>query len=122
MMNYAGAGKGAYSGYDRDEVTLTLDRNLTLPSGAPNVLTFISGWDIEYGWDYGFVLLKDGGSWVGLDDMDGALREEDPHENNIYGHGLTGAGYTPLRFDLSPWAGKTVTLRFVYRTDEVCDL
>ncbi|RPI18762.1 MAG: hypothetical protein EHM61_28665, partial [Acidobacteria bacterium] len=117
-MNYAGAGKGAYSGSDRNEVMLTLDRNFTLPSGAPNILTFSSGWDIEEDWDYGFVLLKDGTSWVALDDIDGALREDDPFENNVYGHGLTGEGYTPLRFDLSSWAGKTVTIRFVYRTDE----
>ncbi len=121
MMNYAGAGKGAYSGYRREEgviTVITLDRTLTLPAGAPNVLTFASNWDIETDWDYGFVLVKDGTSWVALDDMDGILREDDPNSNNLYGHGLTGWGFSPLRFDLSPWAGKSVTVRLAYRTDE----
>jgi immune inhibitor A len=116
--NYAGVGKAAYTEFGKNEAVLNLDRVVSLPAGAPSILTFNSAWDIEEDWDYGFVLVSEGdGPWVALDDLDGVFREDNPFDNNLE-HGLTGYGQGILRFDLARWAGKTVTVRLQYKTDE----
>ncbi len=112
VLNNAGEGKGAYS-TSGDEMDNTLDYALDLSSAsAPITLTVDAYWDIEENWDYGYVMIN--GDF--LDDLDGVLRETNPNGNNL-GHGLTGAGAGALRFDLSAYAGQSVTLRFRYRTD-----
>ena len=116
VPNYAGEGKGAYS-TSGDEMDKTLDHVLDLSSAEETVILNVDAyWNIEENWDYGYVMIKDGDEWVLLDDMDDVLRESNPNGNNL-GHGLTGQGQGTLRFDLSDYSGKTVTLRFRYRTD-----
>lgn len=118
IPNLAGTGKAPYSGAGRDELDATLDRVLTIPTGAAGLLTFDSYWEIEEDWDYGYVMVKDGDTWALLGDLDGIFTAANPNGNNL-GIGLTGAsdGATPLRFDLSAYAGKTITLRLRYKTD-----
>jgi len=117
IPNPLGSGKCAYTGTGRNSIDITLDISLTIPGGAAGLLTLPSSWAIEADYDYGYVMLKDGDAdWVFLDDLDGVLTEEDPNGVNL-GHGLTGEGEETLRFDLSAYAGKTVTLRLRYRTD-----
>ncbi len=119
IPNQAGEGKAAWSGAGRDMTDATLDTSLSIPSGAAGVLSFNAYWDIEEDWDYGYVMVKDGSAdWVFLSDMDGIFTDTNPNGNNL-GVGLTGTAdaATPLRFDLSAYAGKTVTLRLRYKTD-----
>ena len=61
-------------------------------------------------------MVKDGEDWTILKDLDGMMRDTNPYGNNL-GHGLTGSGSQKLRFDFSPYRGKTVTLRLRYKTD-----
>jgi hypothetical protein len=73
----------------------------TLAPGTPVTLTFKSMWDIEWDWDFGFVLATtDGGqggdsSYVGLPSARGYTTSRDENPNaveclNTWGHGLTG--------------------------------
>ena len=117
IPNPLGTGKCAWSGTGRNDLDITLDHELVIPAGAAGLLTISSSWAIEADYDYGYVMLKDGDAdWVFLDDLDEILTEDNPNGANL-GHGLTGEGEGTLRFDLSAYAGKTVTLRLRYRTD-----
>lgn len=112
--NKAGSGKCAYTYRDRNETELTLDREITVSDAV--YLNFDSYWDIEEDWDYGYVLIKDGDTWDILEESCGKFTTTNPHGNNL-GCGLTGSGRDKLYFDLSPYLGKTVTLRLLYKTD-----
>ena len=116
IPNRAGTGKAAYTDTGRDNLNITLERQLSVPADAAGVLSFNSDWDIEEDYDYGYVMVKSGNTWTILDDMDGVLRESNPNGANL-GHGLTGAGNQVLRFDLSAYKGKTVIVRLRYKTD-----
>ena len=106
IPNRAGTGKGAYTFHSRDGVDLTLDRQITIGASAPAVLSFDSYWDIEEGWDYGYVVVNG----TALADMDG-------HFTDGGSPGLTGSGTGVLRFDLSAYRGQTVNLSLRYVTD-----
>lgn len=114
--NRAGTGKGAYTGSGLDDLKINLDRKVSIPKNAVGRLTFKAVWDIEEDRDYGYVMVANGEDGTPLDDLDGVLRETNPYGNN-QGHGLTGFGNRLLRFDLSAYRGKQITLRFQYRTD-----
>lgn len=114
-VNRAGTGKGAYSGAGLDNLDITLKRSLSIPAAAKR-LSFSSSWDLEEDRDYGYVMVKDGNKWTFLKDLDGILRDSNPNGNNL-GWGLTGSGNHKLRFDMTPYRGKKVSLRFRYRTD-----
>ncbi len=114
-LNRAGTGKGAYSGAGLDNLDITLQRAISIPTTAKR-LSFSSSWDIEEDRDYGYVMLKNGRNWAFLKDLDGLLRDSNPHGNNL-GWGLTGSGSSSLRFDVTPYRGRKVVLRFRYKTD-----
>ena len=116
IANWAGPGKGGYTNSGRDHLDITLDRPIKVAADGNGRLTIKSYWDIEEDRDYGYVMINDGAGWVFLDDMDGVLRETNPHGNNL-GYGLTGSGNQPLRFDLSSYKGRELLLRLRYRTD-----
>jgi immune inhibitor A len=92
-----------------DDLTTTLTRTVTLGAG-PSTLSMKARWNIESDFDYAFVEVKDGASWVSVPSSVGK-----PAANN----GIDGvqATYTPLTFDLSRWAGRTVQLRLRYTSD-----
>jgi immune inhibitor A len=117
VLNNAGTGKGAYS-QSGNELENTLAHAIDLTGAtAPITLTVDAYWDIEEDWDYGYVQVStDTVNFVNLDDLDGVLRETNPFGSNL-GHGLTGWDAGTLRFDVSDYAGESITLRFYYRTD-----
>jgi immune inhibitor A len=126
---------------------LFLPELATVPAGTPVTLTFKSYWDIEWDYDYGFVLsTTDGGqSYTSHASAKGysTPREFNPNESSCqarYGNGLTGTsksfadltfvadrnpvdghypdgGFLPDQYDLSSLAGNAATLRFSYATD-----
>jgi M6 family metalloprotease-like protein len=105
-----------------DLMTTTLTRDVTLPAGS--VLTFWSWWDIEPGYDYGYVEIQRAGSDTWQTVKGSITTDDDPYLAND-GNGITGSsgwvagnagGSVLASFDLSAFSGP-VKLRFRYTTD-----
>ena len=121
-----------------------------VPAGAEVTLRFKSSWDIEWDWDYGFLLVtNDGGqSYTSLASAKGysTPSSTNPNSNECLDsldNGLTGqsgtyanGGPTGLsrpstyddespfiddEYDLSAYAGTSTTVRFSYFTDPAFD-
>jgi immune inhibitor A len=92
-----------------DNYTATLARSVAVPAGSPS-LTFQARYNIEDGYDYAYVEVDDG---TGYKAIPGSIT--DPAQGN----GITGdtTAWAPATFDLSAFAGKTVSLRIRYTTD-----
>lgn len=115
-----GGGQAWWSGRG-DLMTTTLSREVTLPSGSR--LTFWTWYDIEPGYDYGYVEVRPaGGQWTRLEGS--ITTDDDPYLANE-GDGITGPslwapgsvdGSVLAEFDLSAFTGPC-TLRFRYVTD-----
>ena len=118
ILNLAGTGNGWWTSFENfTSATATRDFNLT-GKNAPIVFSFDSHWQTEDNRDYGYlqVSTNSGLTWTTLPDMDGVLTDTNPYGLNL-GWGLTGSGDGTLRFDLSGYAGRSITLRFNYQTD-----
>ena len=96
-----------------DDYDATLARQVTLPAG-PATLSFQAKWNIEdcgtTACDYAYLEADDG---TGFKAVPGSITK--PAEGN----GIDGVQetYKPATFDLSAYAGKTITLRLRYKTD-----
>jgi immune inhibitor A len=101
--------KAAWSGTG-NEMVKTLDRTITV---TDNTLSFDSSWDIENGYDYAYVMIQDGTTWTDLADEDGFFKPDAQSNPSLTGSHDT----VSLKFDLTPYTGKSVTLRFAYVTD-----
>jgi immune inhibitor A len=108
----ASGSKQFYSGTGNNFVH-TLSRDVTLGAGT-STLTFKARWDIEDcgadPCDYAYVQVDDGTGYV-------AIPGSIAHATEGNGIDGTQATYTNATFDLSAFAGKTVSLRFAYSTD-----
>jgi immune inhibitor A len=97
-----------------NQFTHTMSRQVTLPAGQPASLTFQANWDIEDcgpdACDYAYVDVNDG---TGAKPIKGSITKD------AEGNGIDGKsnGWVPATFDLSAYAGKTITLQFRYATD-----
>ena len=119
----------------------------TVPAGTPVTVTFKSRWDIEWDYDYGFVLTStDGGKTYASHASQNLYTtpgQVNPNQNSCqqqYGNGITGssgsyaagtfaadrnpvagaypdAGFIADSYDLGDVAGKATVLRFSYSTD-----
>jgi len=115
-----GASRAWWSG-SGDLRTATLTRDVTLPAGS--VLTFWTWYDMEPGYDYGYVeIRRSGGDWQALEGS--ITTDDDPYLANR-GHGITGPsswvagsqdGSVHATFDLSAFTGPA-QLRLRYVTD-----
>jgi immune inhibitor A len=98
-----------------DALNNTLTRQVTIPAGTAT-LSFSANWDIEDcgsdPCDYAYVEVNDGGA-NGFVALPGSIT------NPAEGNGIDGKsnGWKAATFDLSAYAGKTVSLRFRYATD-----
>ena len=103
----------------------TLRRTVDLSQYTTATLTFRTRYEIEEGWDFGFVQVStDGGkTWTSLSDVEGRTTYEHASgaKEEIVANlpGFTGSsnGWVNETFDLSPYAGKTIMLQFRYMTD-----
>ena len=115
-----------------------------VPAGTPVSVEFQSYWDIEWDFDYGFVMASaDGETYESLPSGQGysTPASQNPNANGCqtqYGNGLTGTsgsyaagtqdldrvlgnypdgGFVSDSYDLSEYAGQASVLRFSYSTD-----
>jgi hypothetical protein len=111
-----------------DDGNATLTRAFDLRNVKSATLTFSVWYDIEDGWDYGYVAVStDGGKrWQPLP---GRYSTDKNPVGNAFGVGWTGVsggGKTPKwvdeRVDLTPFAGEEILLRFEYVTDDALNL
>lgn len=116
-------GQGVWWSNRGDAIDTALTRAFDLSSVATATLTFRTWFDIERGWDYGYVEASaDGGrTWRILR----GLHSTDLNPvGNAFGPGYTGTSgrgpepaWVEERIDLSPFAGQSVLVRFEYVTD-----
>lgn len=118
----AGTGGAAlYSGCGADQ-DRSIGRQVTVPATGGS-LTFDALWDIEEGWDFGFVQVStDGGkTWTSLPTADTTSEHDAGAQASAVANlpGLTGnsGGWRTQAADLSAYAGKTILVGFRYITD-----
>ena len=106
-----------------DGIDSRLTRKIDLTGVSSATLTFDIWYDIEPGWDYGYVAAStdDGRTWTALAGDNTTL--DDP-VGAAYGPGYTGQtdGWVRETVDLSTYAGDEVLLRFEYITDDATHL
>ena len=110
-------GQYAWQGGQGNNLDRVLVKTVKLPNRTPITFSFHTWFDIEEDWDYAYVSVAvDGGAFVNLPSP--VSRTTNPWGNNL-GNGITGTsnGWVPLEFDLSAYAGKTVTVKLRYKTD-----
>ena len=127
VANPGGSGRLWWSNRGENmDSTLTHTFNLTALSGQAATLNFALWYDLEAGYDYGYVEVStDGGTtWAALP-ITGS-HTDDPNGLNM-GNGLTGASssdgtsWVNASVDLSSYTGKTVQVRFENLTDDSVD-
>ena len=107
------AGTKQWFSGDANDLNTTLTRQVTLPAGSAT-LSLQARWDIEDcgpdPCDYAYVEVDTGSGWTAIP---GSITKS-AEGNGIDG---TSVGWTPATFDLTPYAGSTIGLRFRYFTD-----
>ena len=102
-----------------DLVDSTLTRQIDLSKVKKATLQVDLWYDIETGYDYGYVMVsRDAGkTWTTLRGKHSTT--SNPSGNNL-GNGYTGksGGWITDTFDLTPYAGRKILLRFEYVTDD----
>lgn len=118
------SGRYFWSSLPADESNMTLTRAFDLTAVDTATLSFWTWYEIEAGWDYGYVAVSgdDGRSWELLET---ASTTRDNPQGNSFGPGFTGVsgnGNQPVWIqetaDLTPYAGQHILLRFQYVTDD----
>jgi immune inhibitor A len=110
---------------DASDSRLTRQFDLgAITAGTPITMSVTMWWDIEENYDYGYVLAsRDGQKWTILS---GEYTSTANPAGNSFGPGYTGQsnsgdqspGWVTEQFDLSPYAGEQIQLRFEYVTDD----
>lgn len=112
-------GDGCWWSNSGDSISSTLTRRVDLSQLESALLSYRIWYDIEEGWDYGYVEVSsdDESTWDVLPAS--GTSTYDP-AGNSYGPGYTGStgGWLTAEADLSPYAGKEVDVRFHYVTDD----
>jgi len=103
---------------DKSDMTLTHDFDFSKVSGPIN-LNYHTWYDIEEDWDYVYLeVSEDGKTWQIIKTP--SSTDTNP-SGNSYGWGYTGVsngGWIEESVDLSQYAGKKISLRFEYITDD----
>ena len=109
-------GKGSDGTPIQNSMTATVDLTTT----TNPVLNFKTWYDIEEGWDFGTVQIRETGSedWTVLPGNI-TTTDHNPSADILVGHGITETsdGWVDGIFDLTAYAGKSIELKFEYETD-----
>ncbi|HET7627197.1 MAG TPA: immune inhibitor A domain-containing protein [Bacillales bacterium] len=116
QVNTPASGSYEYFSGSGNYLDHSMVATVDLTNASNAVLSFKAWYDIEPGWDYGSVQVKQGDEWVSIPGT--ITTQEDPHGQNP-GYGITGSsnGWVDANFDLSAFAGQQVTFRVNYWTD-----
>ncbi|MSP12491.1 MAG: hypothetical protein EXR62_05985 [Chloroflexi bacterium] len=112
-----------------DEAQTSLTHSFDLRNVKQATLKMRLWFDIEDGWDYGYVLVSTdkGATWKTLANT--ITTDKDPNGNNL-GQGLTGKSgsaqggsqWIDAAFDLTPYAGNQLQIRYLMTTDGAVNL
>jgi len=128
VPNQAHSGRYQWWSNRGDNSDMTLTRAFDLRGLRKATLEVWLWYDIEKGWDYAYVEAStDGGATWQI--LTGKYTTTDDPSGNSYGPGYTGASvaeastvegpeWVQESFDLSPFAGRQVLIRFEYLTDD----
>lgn len=122
VTDYVHSGNHSYfSGY-----ASSANRYLTAgqPVGivAGDTLKFWTRYNIESGWDYGYVEVSSNGGTNWNNIAGNITTTANPHSLNL-GNGITGnsGGWVEAKFPVTLYAGQDIMLRFRYKTDTSVD-
>lgn len=107
------SGETVYFSGSGDNLFNIMTIEVDLSAATTASLQFKAFYNIEQDWDYAFVLVNGEG-------IEGNITTtENPFEQNYFVHGITGSseGWVDAVFDLSAYAGTSITLQFAYVTD-----
>jgi immune inhibitor A len=117
------SGKYAYwggKGEDGTPILTNMTTNVDLTGKNAATLKFKTSYDIEDGWDYASVQVREAGT-TDWNYLPGNITttEGDPQRDVVIPYGITGAskGWVDAAFDLSAFAGKNIELKIEYQTD-----
>jgi immune inhibitor A len=117
------SGKYAYwggKGEDGTPILTNMTANVDLTGKTAATLKFKTSYDIETGWDYASVQVREAGTddWTYLPGNI-TTTEGDPERIVQVPYGITGAskGWIDAAFDLSAFSGKKIELKLEYATD-----
>ncbi len=117
LTQAAATGKVWFSGTGNNHEA-TMIRSIDVPTVSPT-LSMRLAFNTEANWDYGYVSISTNGgtSWTNLASA-GLTTTTNANGQNL-GNGFTGASNTwrNVSFNLSAYAGQTVLLRIMYKTD-----
>ncbi|MFN8445979.1 MAG: immune inhibitor A [Caldilineaceae bacterium] len=104
---------------DESDTRLTRQIDLTsIAAGQSVIMSAAMWWDIEEGYDFGYITVsRDGKKWQMLS---GQRTTDQNISGNNFGVGYTGASgdWSVETFDLSPYAGQRIWLRFEVVSDD----
>lgn len=117
------SGKYAYwggKGEDGTPILTNMTTSVDLSNKTAATLKFKTSYDIENGWDYASVQVREAGttSWNYIKGNI-TTTEGNPDREVIVPNGITGTsdGWVDASFDLSAYAGKKIDLKLEYQTD-----
>ena len=116
----AATGKVWYS-TSGNSLDASMIRSIDVPATAADAkVSMRMAYNIETNWDYAYVAVSANGgtSWTNLASA-GTTVTTNPNSQNL-GNGITGStagAWKNVSFDLAPYAGQTVLLRILYKTD-----
>jgi len=111
-------GRVWYSGTDNN-YEASMIRSIDVPATGAT-LSMRMAFNIEANWDYAYVSVSTNGgtSWTNLAST-GTTTTTNPNGQNL-GNGITGStagAWRNVSFNLAPYAGQTVLMRILYKTD-----
>ena len=94
-----------------------MTRTVALPAAPAITLSLRTWYDIEANWDYAYVSVSTNGTT--FTNLPSTITTNTNPNGQNFGNGITGksAGWVAASFDLTPYAGQTISLRFRYWTD-----
>ena len=95
-----------------------MTRPIALPAAPAVTLSLRTWYDIEANWDYAYVSVSTDGGTTFTNLSSTITTTTHPNGQN-FGNGITGKspGWVTASFDLTPYAGQAISLRFRYWTD-----
>lgn len=115
-VNTPASGDYEYFGGSANDIDNTMSTTVDLSNASKAELSFKAWYDIEDGYDYAYVEVKDGDKWVPI--AGNITTTDNPYGSN-QGNGITkkSDGWVNATFDLSNYVGQKVDLRFRYVGD-----